>query len=114
MARHVPGQTVDVGQQTVAQADGMLDGIENRLSPFAELVNLTGRIGTVAAEYRTEKGILHPSHVELLKLRIARRRAGTVGVVGAAEESSYVGVEVGTAGHGIVQTERYLLAQHVP
>ena len=92
----------------------MLNGVENRFSPFAELVYLTGRIGTMATEYRTEQGILHPPHIELLKLRIARRRAGSVGVVGAAEESAYVSVEVGTSGHGVVQTERNLLAQHVP
>ncbi len=68
----------------------------------------------MAAEDRTEQPVLHPAHIELLKLRIAWCRTAAAGVVATAEEAADVSIEIRTARHAVVQTKGYLIAQHLP
>ena len=114
LARHLPCRAVKVGQQSVAEPDLSLDGVEDGLAALAKLVDLAWSVGAVAPEHRTEKPILHPAHVEFLVLLVARCTAAPLGVVAAAEESADVGIEVGTSRHRVVESGGNLLAQHVP
>ena len=68
----------------------------------------------MTAEYRTEQPILHPAHIEFLKLWILGGRACTTRIIRIAEETTNVSIEVGIARQRIAQACRYLLAQHVP
>ena len=98
----------------VTQADRLFDGIEYRFSLLAELIDFSRSIGAVATEYRAEEGVLHPTYIELLELDVLRSRTASLGVIRTAEESTYIGIEVRTSGHGVVQAQRNLLAEHVP
>ena len=68
----------------------------------------------MTAEHRTEQTVLHPTHIELLELRILRRRGRTHGVIGITEETADVGIEVGITRQRETQACRHLLAQHIP
>ena len=68
----------------------------------------------MTAEHRAEQSVLHPAHIELLELRILGCRTRALGVVRAAEESAYVGVEVGIASEREAKSGRNLIAKHLP
>ena len=78
---HLPCSAVYVGQEAIAQAYCLLDGIIYWFTLLAKLVYLARSVGTMTAEYRTEQAILHPAHVEFLILRIARSRTWSLGVI---------------------------------
>ncbi len=68
----------------------------------------------MTAEHRAEQSILHPAHIQLLELRILRRRGRALGIVGATEESTDVSIEIGIARQREAQSGRHLFAQHIP
>ena len=104
---YAPCRAIDVGQETIAQADGLFDGVERGFAFLSKLINLARSISTVTAEDGAEEAELHPTDIKFLIV-------GVVGCITAsiatAEEASDVGVDIGTTRHGIVEAEGYLLA----
>ena len=68
----------------------------------------------MTAEDRTEQSVLHPADIQLLELRVLWSGARATGVIGVAEETADVSIEVGIARQREAQTCRHLFAQHVP
>ena len=68
----------------------------------------------MTAEHWAEQAILHPAYKEFLELWVLGRRAAAFGVVGTAEETADIRVEVGVTCQRVAQSGRHLLAQHVP
>ena len=68
----------------------------------------------MTAEDGTEEAVLHPTDIEFLILGVLRGGTAALGVVGAAEETADVGIEVRITCQGVAQSSGHLLAQHIP
>ncbi len=106
----VAGSAVDVGQEAVAQADGLEHGIVGPVALLAELIQLAdhGR-GAVVAHQGHESAPLHPTGLQLLHGRVLRTL-----LILPVEEAAEVRVPKRNAAERIVQARGHLVLHLVP
>ena len=112
---HLPGSGVNVGQQGIAHADGLLNGIINGLTRLSEVVNLPFHIRTVRTHHGIEQPELHPTYIQFLEKRIAGcTTVGISPIVTSGEKSTDVGIEIGVTCQREVQSGRNLATKCFP
>ena len=75
VACHLPCKTIEIWDETIAQANLLLDSIIHHIALLAKLPDLARSISAMTAEHRAEESILHPAHKEFLELNVLRCRA---------------------------------------
>ena len=109
--RRIRRDRVDVGHKAVAQLDRPDERVVHRFARLAIEVDFARNVGAVRAHHREERAELHPADIELAPVGVVDAAAI---VVAPGEKAAEIAVEVGVAGHGIVEPAWNLAPEDIP